>query len=110
MPIAPPGRPPHIALARQTTSGDAEELGHAARGHAAPVLTSSKIITGAVGTAQLADRSRIARDRRHDVDVHHRRLHDHAGHAVVERGGQRLRVVERDDAGVLVGAGRKPRP
>ena len=59
MPIAPPGRPPHIALARQTTSGvtpNSSVMPPAAT--AAPVLTSSKIITAPFARVSSRTRSR----------------------------------------------------
>ena len=44
-----------------------------------PVLTSSKIRTMPWRCGDLADRLEVARLGEHDPEVHHRRLHDHAG-------------------------------
>ena len=74
------GRPPPSVLASVTMSGCTPKRSVAPPAAIArPVLTSSKISTIAVARGDLADRLEVARLGQHHAEVHHRRLHDHAG-------------------------------
>ncbi len=80
---------------------DAEALGRAARGDAEARLDLVEDQDDAVTLGDLAHRLEVARLGEHDPEVHHRRLHDHAGGLAV-LGDQgldaalgRLGVVER---------------
>ena len=64
MPIAPPGRPPQIAFARQTMSGVTPNSSVAPpAATAAPVLTSSKISGTPCCVRELAQALEVAVDR-----------------------------------------------
>ena len=79
-PIAPVGRPPPRALASVTMSGvDAEALDRAAGGDAEAGLDLVEDQDDAVPARDLAHRLEVAGLGEHDPEVHHRRLHDHAG-------------------------------
>ena len=69
---------------------DAEQLGRAARGDRRAGLDLVEDQHDAVGGRELAHALEVARDRRDDVDVHHRRLEDHAGDLAVELGEDAL--------------------
>ena len=92
MPIAPVGRPPPSALASVTMSGRTPNLlGGAAGGDGQAGLDLVEDQDDAVLRGDLAHGLEVAVLGEHDAEVHHRRLHDHAG-------GLAALGVELDDA------------
>ncbi len=89
---------------------DAEQLGRAAGGDGRAGLDLVEDQHRAVVARELAHALEVAVDRRDDVDVHHRRLQDHAGDLAAELLEQRapapsasLNGTTRVSSGVLAG-------
>ncbi len=88
---------------------DAEQLRGAAGRHRRARLDLVEDQHDVVLAGELPHALQVARERRHDVDVHHGRLHDHPGHAALQLGEgalERAGVVEGDGARLLRGGRR----